>query len=263
MNESCLKLNLKLKHEKTIIEDSYFKAPLKILKPFYNENNTIMKLCLINVSAGVLEGDQYNIDISMGENTCMYLYSQSYTKVFKMRGGHASWNFNVDMKPGSSLFYMPMPVIPFVDSNFKECTNIRLSDGCSLIFREIISCGRYKNDEIFDFLSFKSKTKIFYKDRLIFMDNTVLKPKEQELRQIGFYEKYDHQANMILFGSKVNANLRKEIQGKLLNFNDIDFGISESFKNGIIIRILGRSSESLRNITDEIYCEIINKFKES
>lgn len=257
MKKSILKLDLKFKNGKTIIEDSYFTAPLKILKPFYSEDNKKMRLCLLNVSAGVLEGDKYNIDINVAKECNLYLYSQAYNKIFKMRGGLAAQKFNVNMEEGSSFAYMPMPNIPFIDSNYINETNIRLKKNCNLILREIISCGRYKNNEVFDFLNFSSRTKIFYEDKLVFMDNTVLKPKEQNLKTIGLYEKYDHQANMIIFSKEVNEEL-KEILLKLLSkYENIDFGISQSFYKGMIIRILGRSSEELRNITDEMY-EVIS-----
>ncbi len=252
MGKSTLKLDLKVKNGKTIVSDSYFTSPLKILKPFYNEDNTKMRLCILNVSAGILEGDQYEIEINVAKASNVYIYSQSYTKIFKMRGGNASQKLRVNMEEGSHFSYMPMPTIPFVDSNFIGTIDIKLKKHCSLILREIISCGRYKNDEIFEFLSFSSKTKVYLEDKLIFMDNTLLRPKEQQLRGIGFYEKYYHQANMIIFRDNLRENLKEDLIKLLNTYENIEFGISESFNSGMIIRILGRSSEQLRKITDKI-----------
>ncbi|WP_051624155.1 urease accessory protein UreD [Clostridium akagii] len=252
MGKGTLNLELKVKNGKTIIGDSYFTSPLKILKPFYNEDYTKMKLCILNVSAGILEGDQYHIKINLAKDSNIHSYSQAYTKIFKMRGGVATQKLSVNMEEGSNFSYMPMPTIPFVDSNFISGIDIRLKKHCKLILREIISCGRYKNNEVFEFLSFSSKTKVYLEDKLIFMDNTLLRPKEQELTGIGFYEKYNHQANMIIFSENISKNLKADLLKFLGEHENIEFGISESFTSGMIIRILGTSSEQLRKITDKV-----------
>lgn len=252
--ESVLKIETKVKHGKTIVSDSYFTPPFKLLRPFYGKNN-IMRLCLVNVSPGVLEGDNYNITVNMKKASLLELYSQSYSKIFKMNGGFAVQKVDIDMEEGCTLAYMLKPILPYEDSDFRGETNIRLSKNCNVIFREIISCGRYKRNEVFSFKSFKSRTKVFYEDKLLFMDNTVLIPNKQQLNSIGLYDKFTHQANMIIVSEKVNENLKMSLVKLLSEFQDIDFGVSMSFKFGIVIRILGNGSEKLIDITESIYNE--------
>lgn len=255
--ESVLKIETETKHEKTILSDSYFTPPFKLLKPFYGKNN-IMRLCLVNVSPGVLEGDNYNITVNLRKGSLLELYSQSYSKIFKMKDGFAAQKVDINMEEGCTLAYMLKPTLPYEDSDFRGETNIRLSKNCNLIFREIISCGRYKRNEIFSFKSFKSKTKVIYDDKLLFMDNTVLIPQEQQLNSIGLYDKFTHQANMIIVSKKVNENLKLSLVKLIDQFQDIDFGVSMSFKFGIVIRILGKGSEKLIDITESIYNEFMS-----
>ena len=255
--ESVLKLETKVKHEKIILSDSYFTPPFKLLKPFYGENN-IMRLCLVNVSPGILEGDNYNLTVDMKKESFLELYSQSYNKIFKMNGGFAAQKVDINMEEDCTLAYMLKPTLPYEDSDFRGETNIRLSKNCKLIFREIISCGRYKKNEVFSFKSFKSRTKIFYDDKLIFMDNTVLIPKEQQLNSIGLYGKFTHQANMIIISEKVDENFKMSLVKLLDQFQDINFGVSMSFKFGILIRILGSGSEKLIDVTESIYHEFMS-----
>lgn len=254
--ESVLKIETKIKHEKTILSDSYFTPPFKLLKPFYCENN-IMRLCLVNVSPGVLEGDNYKITANMKKGSLLELYSQSYSKIFKMNDGFAAQKVDINMEEGCTLAYMLKPTLPYEDSDFRSETNIKLSKNCNVIFREIISCGRYKRNEIFSFKSFKSRTKIFYEGKLLFMDNTVLIPDEQQLNSIGLYDKFTHQANIIIVSECVNENLKMALVKLLDQFQDIDFGVSMSFKFGIVIRILGTGSEKLVDITESIYNEFM------
>lgn len=259
--ESVLKIETEIKHEKTILNDSYFTPPFKLLKPFYGENN-IMRLCLVNVSPGVLEGDNYNVTVNMRKESLLELYSQSYSKIFKMKDGFAVQKVNINMEEGCTLAYMLKPTLPYEDSDFRGETNIRLSKNCNLIFREIISCGRYKRNEVFSFKSFKSRTKIFYQNKLLFMDNTVLIPQEQQLNSIGLYDKFTHQANMIIVSEKADENLKMLLVRLLDQFEDIDFGVSISFKFGIVIRILGKGSEKLIDITEKVYYKLIENIFE-
>lgn len=254
--ESVLKIETEIKHEKTILGDSYFTPPFKILKPFYGKNN-IMRLCLVNVSPGVLEGDNYNINVNMKKGSVLELYSQSYSKIFKMKDGFAAQKVDINMEEGCTLAYMLKPTLPYEDSDFRSQTNIRLSKNCNFIFREIISCGRYKRNEVFSFKSFKSRTKIFYGDKLLFMDNTVLIPDKQQLNSIGLYDKFTHQANIIIVSEKVDENFKMSLVKLLCQFQGIDFGVSMSFKFGIVVRILGNGSEKLIDITESIYHEFM------
>lgn len=260
--ESVLKLETRVKNEKTIISDSFFTPPFKILKPFYGQSN-IMRLCLVNVSPGILEGDNYNINVSMEKGSSLELYSQAYSKIFKMNKGFASQKVDISMKEQCTLAYMLKPIMPYEDSDFRGETNIRMSKNSNLIFREIISCGRYKRNEIFSFNSFKSRTKIFYDGKLIFMDNTVLKPSEQKLNSIGLYARFTHQANFIIVSNSVSEEFKDLIYKLLSEYDDVDFGVSMSFKFGIIVRILGNGSEKLMDITDKLYNRVFDRLQQN
>lgn len=191
----------------------------------------------------------------------MELYSQSYSKIFKMNYGFAVQKVDINMEEGCTLAYMLKPILPYEDSDFRSETNIRLSKDCNLIFREIISCGRYKRNEVFSFKSFKSRTKIFHDDKLLFMDNTVLIPEEQQLNSIGLYDKFTHQANMIIVSKKVDEAVKTFLVNLLSEFEGIEFGVSINFKFCIVIRILGNGSEKLIDITERVYHELMSREK--
>lgn len=259
--ESVLKLETKVKNEKTVVSDSYFTPPFKLLKPFYGENN-IMRLCVLNVSPGILEGDDYSITVNMGKGSILELYSQAYSKIFKMNTGFATQKVNINMEENCTLAYMLKPTMPYEHSDFRGETDIRLSKNCNLIFREIISCGRYKRNEVFSFKSFKSRTRIFFDGKLIFMDNTVLKPSEQKLNSMGLYGQFTHQANMIIVNKNINEKFKTSLEELLCEYEDIDFGVSISFKFGIIVRILGNGSEKLIDITDKLYNKAFDRLQQ-
>lgn len=249
---SLLKIEAKLRNNKTILGDSFFSAPLKIAKPFYDESNNMMKLCMLNVSAGILSGDSYIIDINVNKGSRFNLYTQSYSKVFQMKEGFAEQKLNINLDEAAHFEYMPHPIIPYANSNYIAANVIKIKETSSLFFREIVSCGRYKRGEIFQFKRFKSRTELYVEEKLIFVDNTVLEPEHQHLNEIGFYEGYTHQAAVLIFNKNVDEKLKERINSLLNSYENIEYGITITYPNLIVIRMLGMSSEKLKIATDAL-----------
>lgn len=256
--DSLLKIETELKNNRTILKDSFFSAPLKIAKPFYDDRLNIMKLCMLNVSAGILAGDSYNIEIDVRKNSSLQVYTQSYSKVFQMKEGFAEQKLTISVEDGACFMYMPHPIIPYAKSNYMTTNIIKLKDTSSLFFRDIISCGRYKRDEIFKFNKFKSNTKVYISKKLIFADNTVLEPEIQKLNAVGFYEGYTHQANVLIYNKRVNEQLKNKIVSFIDSYQNIECGVTITYSNFIVIRMLGKSSERLKLVTDDLAEYMIN-----
>lgn len=250
--ESRLIVETEVKNGKTIFKDTFFNAPLKVAKPFYDEKHNKMKLCMMNASAGILSGDEYTIEIKVNERSKLQLYTQSYSKIFQMKDGFAVQNININIEEDGLLEYMPHPVIPFANSNFAARNTIKLKKSSRLYFRDILSCGRYKSDEMFQFNRYKSKTEVYLEDKLIFMDNTLLEPAKQQLSGIGFYEGFTHQANVFFYSENADERLKSALVKFLGTYDFIEFGATVTYPRLILVRILGKTSEKLKIITDEL-----------
>ena len=69
------------KNGRTVITDSFFSSPIKIAKPFYYPDHT--EIMMMTASAGMLDGDIYEIEIIVKENASLKFTGQSFTKIFK------------------------------------------------------------------------------------------------------------------------------------------------------------------------------------
>lgn len=252
IKESCIFVETQIKDNLTVIKNSSFTAPLKIIRPFYDNENNIMKLCIMNISPGMLEGDIYKYDFVVGEGTRMNLYSQSYGKIFTMSDGCAEQHLKVVMKKNSYLEYYMQPTIPYKKSSFKGYSEFYLEESSRIIYREILSCGRYKMGEKFAFDEYSSLVKIYYKNKLLLLDNTVLQPLGQPIEHMGFYEGFTHVANLFIVGYGVIEDDRIKLNEELSHYENISYGISLSCENCLIIRILGNNSDYLCKITENI-----------
>lgn len=254
--ESVLSVKTKLSGNITIVEDSYFTAPLKIAKPFYDYQNNMANIMLMTASAGIMEGDFYNINMEIGTGTAAALQGQSYTKIHDMNLGCAGQQNFFHVGENAFFDYDPKPAIPFSGSHFTSNTVCRMEKNSQYIFSEILSCGREKSGEQFGFRYYKACSRVYYCNKLIFNDNQVLIPNIQKLMGIGFFEKYTHQATLAYFSENMNSSLEDRLYSILEQFSGIEAGISSAYKYGIVIRILGLGSDYLEKIIGSLRKEI-------
>ena len=117
--ESRLSITAGRRGEKTVLEDCFFRAPFKIMKPFCPEGTEGMELMIMSVSAGILAGDSQEIQIEVKKGARLFLTTQSFEKVHKMEpGGRAFRKSRIRVENGGFLSYQPLPVIPFAGSDF-------------------------------------------------------------------------------------------------------------------------------------------------
>lgn len=256
IKESNLFIETCVKDGRTILKDSYFTAPFKITTPFYNEEDNRMKLCIMSVSPGMLEGDRYKIKYVLNAGSRLHTFSQSYNKVFSMKQDCAKQDIEVTIKDGASLEYYLYPTIPYKDSAFRGTAKFALHGESDLLYREIMSCGRYAMGEKFDFKEFSSKVSIYMDEKLIFFDNTHLEPKLQQLQDMGIYEGFTHAANVFIANKRLSYEIKKNLQNMLKEYDSIEYGISIPYEFIMVVRILGKSSDKLMKITDRLKDEI-------
>lgn len=249
---SVLNISAIKKENKTILDNIYFTAPFKIMNPFYISDDYI-KVMLLSVSAGIMEGDNQNIDIRIGDKTKVEVISQSYEKIHRMKSGNAMRNCNISVGKNAYLKYNPLPTIPFADSSFDSKTKINLEDNSSrLIFNEIITCGRSAMGEKFLFKNYNSHLEIRKKNRLIYRDNTMYNNEFFNMNSIGMFEGYTHLANMVIVNFNKGDSFIEEVRNIIEEYGEVEGGVTKLQSNDITMKILGNTSQNLINICEEI-----------
>lgn len=241
----------------TILEDSFFTAPYKIAKPFFSQDRRLMNILVMSASAGIMEGDCYRVDVKLGAASRVALLGQSYNKIHRMKAGKATLVNRFFLEEGAFFDYAPKPTIPFAGSSFESATECRMESGSSYLYSEVLACGREKSGERFGFKVYKSCNRIYLNDELIFIDNQLLSPECQVLDGTGFFEGYTHQAALAYFCEDFNEGLLESLYKILEQISGIDFGMTKIKKYGMLVRILGHSSDilekSLAGLRDKIY----------
>jgi urease accessory protein len=240
-----LHIETMLKKDKTCLQQTFCTQPFKIAEITEDKTRKDLRLMIMSSSPGVLDGDQYEINIDVGEGCVLALETQSYQRIFQMNHG-ASQQLQVALKKGSSLTYLPHPVVPHRQSVFQSHNKLFLQGDCTLLWGEVISCGRKLNGEVFQFSSYHSLTEILLKNKLVVKENLLIRPAEINLTVIGQMEGFTHQATLLYLTEKADLSACTEIiLQHLQEQQNITFGVSALPVNGLLIRILGCKAEQL------------------
>jgi urease accessory protein len=235
----------------------YATPPFKIADVREDKRNKTLQLMLMSSSPGILDGDEYRIRIDLDEGCSLDLQTQSYQRIFNMQNS-ALQQMEIWMGKDSSFCYLPHPSVPHENSDFTARNKIYLSDNCSLVWGEVLTCGRKLNGEVFLFSKYHNVTEVFLNGKLIIKENLLMQPKQIDVNAMGQLEGYTHQASLIYLDENVdNKVLKENINIFLATQTVITYGITEAPKNGVIVRVLGQKAEQLHSCLKAI-ADIIN-----
>jgi urease accessory protein len=155
-----------------------------------------LHLMLMSSSPGILDGDQYQLKIELEEGCSLELHTQSYQRLFNMKQS-AAQSLEVHLSVGSSFCFLPHPAVPHAAAVFKSTNKIYLQENCSIVFGEILTCGRKLNGEVFLFSKYHNLTEIYLQQKLIIKENLLIEPATINVHAIGQLEGFTHQASLI------------------------------------------------------------------
>ncbi|CAN5431872.1 urease accessory protein UreD [soil metagenome] len=229
----------------TYLKTCYCTTPFKVANITEDKNGNTLRLMLMSSSPGILDGDEYHLNIELEQNSSLQLHTQSYQRLFTMTK-QASQQMEVRLAAGASFCFIPHPCVPHEKSGFIARNKIFLTDNCNLIFGEILTCGRKLNGEVFLFAKYHTVTEIFMNDRLVIKENLLVQPQIINVSVIGQLQGFTHQASLIYLNEHADI---KKIMARLTDIltaqEDISFGITAAPVNGIIIRVMGQKAEQL------------------
>jgi urease accessory protein len=250
--KASVHIDTALQNGKTLLKKSFCHSPFKIADVTEDKCSKELKLMLMSSSPGVLDGDEYDFEINVDAHCSLQIETQAYQRIFQMKHG-AKQAMNIYLGEGSSFKYLPHPLVPHQSSIFNSKNKIHLSEGCSLLWGEVISCGRKLNDEVFMFSSYHSVTEIYRHQKLMVKENLLLKPMQTNVQRMGQLEGFTHQATLIYINETIAVNdLINEAREQLKLCEGIEFGITELPVKGIIVRLLGYKAEQLFSLLKQI-----------
>ena len=241
---------------KTIVTEQFSCPPLFTQRALYYETKlpSMAFLQIMSSSGGIVQGDRYQIDISLKNNAVANLTTQGATRIYKMDTNFATQSVNVSVDEGCYLEFIPDQLILYKNSRYFQQMNLQIHDNATMLYSEIIVPGRISMNEIFDFDTCFLKTIATNQEKkLRFIDTTVMVPKKQKMIKSGLFgnksivgtvyiiTKQDH---VLEFTSEINSLIKK---------SGLIGGTSIMPKSsGVIARIIDDDSNKIKDFVYDI-----------
>lgn len=260
--KAALHIHLQQSGGITRMGNTYVESPFKLVDfPGLNENDEKVVM-IMNASPGILDGDDYHIRIHLESGAALRLQTQAYQRIFNMRNG-AHQHTEVHLGEQASLVYLPHPCVPHEQSIFTCRNDFFLEKHHRLIFGEVLTCGRKHNGESFLFSSYHSHSRIYLNKQIIISENLLMEPALIPPMQIGQLEGFSHQATMIILDNHLAVKeTREALAGLLRSVKGVEFGLSATPANGLLIRLLGHGAEKLYQLLlqlEQIITSVVTK----
>ena len=257
-------MHLKLERDpstgKTVIKEQYCRVPLFIQRAIYLEDTlpAMAYLYIISPSGGILQGDRYRTDITLGKNALAHVTTQGATRIYKMENNYGTQMVNIKVDEGGYLEYIPDQIIPFRNSRFYQDVELIVHEKATIIYSEIIVPGRVASGEKFQYDICYIKTIAKNQSgKSRFMDIVKLDPKKEDLTAGGILGNYEALGTIYIVTREqylkellndINEKIKKfEIKGRLSG--------GTSFlpaRQGIIVRLLGKTAGDIKNLIFEV-----------
>jgi urease accessory protein len=257
---SALQATCQLLDGGTVLTERYHEAPLKLTKTFREESTSALKLYLMDVSPGLMDGDRYEATFHLGEHSHLIVTNQSFTKVHPTPLHGAELDYQFDLREGAILEYFPEPTIPYALSRLHSCTHFRLAAGASLLYADILTPGRLHRDELFQYTSLSMQTEVYRNNQLIAWDHFRLDPASDHYNAIGALEHFTHHGTFWILAEHADSQLLALIRALLPTGPSAPVLSAASLlaDQGIVVRMLGFSAWELQSLIQLIWAQCRN-----
>lgn len=224
------------------LAEQYYKLPLQIMTPFYPDSDGTVSVYLLNPSGGVMEYDNFRIDIYQEDDTKAQILTPSANKVYRRKSdgtAHQSMRFTVGS--GAWLEYLPDEMIPFKDSAYSQETDFYLQPDSRLITWDIMAAGRVANEEQFAFFNYTSQVRIFLKDELVLCDRMKVLPEERDMHSLLCMDSYFFLATVYAYaGAENTEELVVRVREAIQEDAEGAVGISSPEDGFLVIKVMNR-----------------------
>lgn len=141
--------------DKTCLGACYQQVPVRLMPPFNFDAESSALLYLINLTAGLMDGDGHRIEITAKAGTQTVVTGQSATRVHPAVTSYATQQWTVEVEDDACLVVLPGPLIPFRGSRYYQRGRVELAPRARLIWGEIWLPGRYDRGELSERFQFE------------------------------------------------------------------------------------------------------------
>ena len=245
-----LKLAFEQRNNRTVMTENFFRVPLQVMKPHYDESGCAC-VYLLSPTGGVVQGDNYQIDGTLAPDTHVTLTTQAATKVYAMPRHGATQSIQFRIGENAVFEYLPDSTILFQDANFSQGISLFLERGAKAALQEIVMPGRLARGETLVFTQYQSRMEAADSNGVLLHDTCRIQPKHQSyLTEPGVLEEYACWGSWYLVGDFEMPQWEAlcRFAEPLLNQPPKSIGgLSQLHRGGIAIRMLAHNAGAIQS----------------
>jgi urease accessory protein len=246
--EGELRLAFARRGEHTALVENYSRPPLQVMRAIPDAANCLC-VYLLSPTGGVVQGDRYTIQITVGEGANALCTTQSATKVYRMPEGCAEQFIRIDVGEGAVFEFVPDAQILFADADLRQHIEVTLHHGALAFIYEIVMPGRLARGECLQFRRYASRIVVRDSAGLLLYDAADIEPSRGDLTAIGTLEGYPCWGSANLVGDlqawHIDAMAFCETHRSVLEREGAIGGLSPLFRNGVCVRMVSRRLETI------------------
>jgi urease accessory protein len=211
-----LELRFDLAGSMTRMRPGAQQPPLRVIRAFKQENGAAL-VHLHNVSGGVLAGDDLQLDIEVGPRARAQVTTTGATRIYRHRNGvpDSAQTTSISVAESGLLEYIPDPLIPFAGSRHSQTTRVRLAEGATLFWWEVVAPGRQAMGERFRFERLRLRTRIESPLGLVALEDILMQPEARALESPARLGGYTHTATFYAIQAGRPAPDLRELERQL------------------------------------------------
>ena len=160
---------------------------------------------------------KYKNIFNLKDDVHAIITTQASTKVYKCEHNEKVLQETIiELGKNSILEYVADSVILYKDAIYKQVNNIYLDESSTLIYSDGITSGWSPEGERFSYNNVQLRSNVYIDNKLILLDNLIVRPRENDVSKLGFFEEYSNFGTLLIINknitSKVIEELRKEEQ---------------------------------------------------
>lgn len=246
--DGALRLAFARRGAETTLVENYSRAPLQVMRAIPDAAGCLC-VYLLSPTGGVVQGDRYDIRLTLADGAHALFTTQSATKVYRMPDGHAEQCVSVEVGPDALLEYLPDAMILFAGAELSQHTDIVLRRGALTLVYDIVMPGRLARGEFLQFRRFANRLTVRDEAGLLLYESSDIVPERDDLTALGRLDGYACWGSAYLLGDLaawgVDADALVASQAAFLPAKDAIGGMTRLYRNGLCLRLLSQRLETI------------------
>lgn len=233
---------------RTVLRHLHREVPLIVQQALYFDESLPSMACVYILSSGGpnLDGDRFSVGVELGEGTMAHISTGAATVIATMEHDCARQRQSITLEEGAYLEWLPRAMIPCAHSRYSSTTELIVAPSATVIFSEVVACGRLHSGERFDYDEFSLSTLVCRPSgEVVVRDALRLAPSCHSPTHWAQLGAHTHFGSVVIISpAEVTTRLYEELRPEV--GDDLRMSVARLADDaGLVIRLTGVGSERI------------------